>query len=162
MSQRQFISFTVDNNLLGINILYVREINKNLTITPVDRAPDYVCGLLNLRGQIVTVLDLGVRLGLGQHDVNKKSTCIILKTNHELLRSPLHTDESITLPNTSVGLLVDQVGDVISCPEEEIKKPCRTGSDLSIRYIDGVIQLDKSLLVTLNTKEILQPKEIAA
>lgn len=162
MSLQQFISFTVGKNLLGINILYVREINKNLSITPVDRAPHYIKGLLNLRGQIVTILDLSVRLGLEPQEESKQPTCIILKTNHELLRSPIRTHHDIKLPATPVGLLVDSVGDVISCEEDRIKQPCRTGSDLSIRYINGVIELDNSLLVTLNTKEILEPKEIAA
>jgi chemotaxis signal transduction protein len=69
---------------LGINILFLREINRHIDLTPVDLAPSYVCGLMNLRGQIVTVIDLGVRLGLPPRKITAETGCIVLKSFKEL------------------------------------------------------------------------------
>ena len=79
MGVKQFVTFRLDNRLLGIDILKVREINRVLDITPVQHAPGYVRGLVNLRGQTITVFDLGTRLGLPPRGITGCSHNIILK-----------------------------------------------------------------------------------
>ena len=159
MAERQFVTFYLDSDFFGIDILLVREINRNLDITPVELAPPFVRGLLNLRGQVVTVIDLGVRLGIGQRTITRNSSCIVLKTQHELTRSAtrdrLQDGTSLDL----VGLLVDYIGDVAKVDESEIEPPPVYAGSVDVRYLSGVITLDKQLLVTLKTTEVLSSAE---
>lgn len=155
MAERQFITFYLDNDFFGIDILLVREINRHLDVTPVELAPDYVRGLLNLRGQIVTVIDLGIRLGLGPRKIGPNSSCIILKTSAELARSSaIHLLKDSTASDL-VGLLVDYIGDVVAVDALEIEPPPAHTTGVRGRFLEGVVKLDKGLLVTLKTSEFL-------
>lgn len=159
MANRQFITFYLDHDLFGIDILLVREINRNLDITPVDLAPTYVRGLLNLRGQIVTVLDLGVRLELGMRKFKQSSSCIILKTTMELERGHAKEELEDTTSPDLVGLLVDRIGDVVSVESSSIEPPPTHSHGVSGHYLSGVIKLDQRLLVTLKTSNVLALEE---
>lgn len=159
MANRQFITFYLDQCLFGIDILLVREINRNLEITPVDLAPSYVRGLLNLRGQIVTVVDLGVRLELGARDIKESATCIILKTNMELDRSHAKDEVGDSTSQDLVGLLVDKIGDVVTVDSSVIEPPPTHSHGVSGHFLSGVIKLDEQLLVTLKTSKILSLEE---
>ena len=152
MAEQQFSSLYLDDSAFGIDILLIREINRNLELTPVDQAPEFVRGLMNLRGQIVTVLDLGVRLGLGPRTITDESRCVVLKTNEELsLNSELQTETC----DDVVGLLVDRVGDMINVDSKDVEPPPANISGVDGKFLSGVIQLDQQLLVTLKTSEIL-------
>lgn len=151
----QFSSFYLGRSLFGIDVLLVREINRNLEITSVDPSPEFVEGLMNLRGQIVTVIDLGVYLGLGKRERTKTTCCIVLKTEKELER--IH-DEGLISENTTkdtVGLLVDRISDMISVEENEIEPPPANMNGVDGKYLGGVIKLDSELLATLKISEIL-------
>ncbi len=137
MSTGQFVTFRIDDHLLGIDVLMVREINRVLNITPVQHAQDYVRGLINLRGQTVTVIDLGVRLGLGPRTIGAASHNVILK-------------------NDVVGLLVDSIGDVVQAEEDEVELPPANAGRIDGAFMDGVIKLKHELLVVLSTKKILK------
>lgn len=162
MTEKQFVTFYLDNDFFGINILLVREINRHLgDITPVELAPEFVRGLLNLRGQIVTVIDLGLRLGVGPRPIGPHSSCIILKTTAELTRSDAcrHLRENAT--SDLIGLLVDYIGDVVTVPEADIESaPAHVGG-VKGRFVDGVVKLHTRLLVTLKTSELLAQEALA-
>lgn len=113
------IGFRVGGRSFGIPIRLVREINQHLDITPVRMAPPFVRGLINLRGQVVTVLDLGPHFGLGRRTIGERSRLIILKTNVELgeLRARVRTCDE------GVGLLVDQVDDVLQPEVADLERP---------------------------------------
>ncbi len=155
MAERQFVSFYLGEDLFGIDILVVREINRNLDITPINLAPEYLRGLLNLRGQIVTVLDLGERLGLTKRMVAKTSSCIVLKTNQELERNGVPEELLEATSTDVVGLFVDRIGDVIAVNERDIDSPTTHQSGLAKRFMQGVVKLEDKLLITLNTSSIL-------
>lgn len=141
MSKKQFVTFLIDEYLLGIDILKVREINLCLDITPAQHAPPHVLGLINLRGQTVTVLDLGVLLGLAPRPVSVQSHNIICK-------------------DKAVGLLVDQIGDVLDVEEEELEQPPANlfqASRVKNDFIAGVVQLKNDLLMILEPVKILKP-----
>lgn len=159
MASKQFVTFYLGDDLFGIDILVVREINRNLDITPIDRAPDFVRGLLNLRGQIVTVLDLGNRLGLNRRTVQKTSSCIVLKTTQELERNGVEVELATATTTDVVGLFVDRIGDVVTVDTSEIAPPANHQSGLARRYMHGVIKLQGQLLVTLKTSAILSAEE---
>ena len=136
MANRQFVTFRIDNNLAGIDILKVREINRVLDITPVPHAPEYVLGLINLRGQTVTVFDLGVRLGLLPRDITPETHNLILKRD-------------------TVGLLVDDIGDVIEAEENEIRPPPANIGEINGEFVESVVKLDEEILMVLSSEKIL-------
>lgn len=160
MANRQFVTFYLGEDLFGIDILMVREINRTLDITPVDRAPDFVRGLMNLRGQIVTVLDLGVRLDIGRRELAKQSSCIILKTRNELARAG--EADALLVEGAAAdltGLLVDRIGDVVSVEAGELDPPPAHTRGVRGHFIEGVIKLEGRLLIALNIQEVLSVKE---
>jgi len=153
---KQFATFRLDGQLFGVNVVLVREINQQTDFTPVQHAPDYVRGLINLRGHIVTILDLGVRLGLALRKVNADSHNIILKTNEELSRIHLDEDaDEIRITADTAGLLVDAVGDVVAVEEQEIEPPPASIGEVSGQFLTGVVKLDKDLLVLLDVAATL-------
>ncbi len=137
MDNHQFITFKIDDNLMGIEIVNVQEINSVLDITPVQQAPDYVLGLINLRGSTVTVFDLGIRLGLNQRKITNESKNIILKKE-------------------TVGLLVDQIGDVVEARQNEIQPPPANIKGIKDKFVAGIIRLQDDLLILLSAEKILQ------
>lgn len=153
--QRQFATFFLGNSLFAIDVLLVREINRNLDITEVDPSPDFVMGLMNLRGQIVSVISLGVRLGIKKHSMDKDTCCIVLKTTQELERI---INEGLVSETTSpdiVGLIVDKIGDMITIDDTQIEAPPANIYGIDGKYLAGVIKLDKSLVATLKLESIL-------
>lgn len=152
---RQFATFYIGENLFGLDVLLVREINRNLDFTHVDRASEYVVGLLNLRGQIVTVLDLGVKLGLGKRKATGDSRCVVLKTNQELAENQNAYAERDITADEIVGLLVDRIGDMVVVDEKEIEKPPANVGVVDGKFLSGVVKMEGALLVLLKSKEML-------
>ncbi|MFP4037671.1 MAG: chemotaxis protein CheW [Desulfobacteraceae bacterium] len=136
MKTHQFVTFKLEGYLLGLHILEVREINRLLDITPVQRAPEYVFGLVNLRGQTVTVLDLGIRLGLGPREITDETHNIILKQE-------------------PVGLLVDDIGDVEEADEGAVESPPANLNGIGTEFVYSVVKLHNELLVVLSLDKIL-------
>jgi purine-binding chemotaxis protein CheW len=156
MALKQFATFYIRENLFGVDIRLIREINRNIDITPVDGAPDFVRGLLNLRGQIVTVIDVGVRMGLRAME-DRKDNCrsIVLKTSDELSGK---YDESQVVENTSrdlVALYVDGIGDMVTLDEKEIEPPPANIGELEGKYIHGIARTEKDFLIVLKMSELL-------
>ncbi|MFH2061220.1 MAG: chemotaxis protein CheW [Pseudomonadota bacterium] len=132
----RYITFKLADNLIGIDILDIREIVPGVKITKVQQAPQVVQGLMNLRGRILTVLDIGVLLGLEKTRINKDNRVIVFK----------HKD---------VGFLVDQIGDVVAIDQQQIE-PVPANIDIVIkRYLDHIIHLDDQIIMALNSQKIL-------
>ncbi|OHE72149.1 MAG: hypothetical protein A2007_04850 [Verrucomicrobia bacterium GWC2_42_7] len=155
MKHRQFITFFIGDDLFGVDILLVREINRNFEVTPVDRAPSFVHGLLNLRGQIVTVINLALRLGLESKSPSSKTCSIIFKTNKDLSALQIEDFSQETSPDL-VGLLVDKVGDVLIFDEEDIDHMPILSERIGSKFVNGVIKLNDRLLVTLNVSALFE------
>lgn len=156
--ERQFSTFFLGDALFGLDILMVNEINRQMDITPVDQAQDFVSGLLNLRGQIVTVLDLGVRLGLGPRTITPNSCIIVLKTNAEILERGQQVEEGTA--DDVVGLLVDRIGDMVTVEDGALEPPPANMGGVDGRFMSGVAKLANSLLVVLRAKAILQAESV--
>ena len=155
MAERQFSSFYLNDTLFGIDILVVSDIYRHLEMTPVHRLPPYVRGLLNLRGQIVTVLDLGIRLGLDAREIDDQTRCIILKTDSDLSRDYLESGKQVSMGSHVVGLLVDKIGEVISVDDSRIEKPPANVAQIEKKYLSGVVKLDHELLSIVKIGEVL-------
>lgn len=153
--ERQFTTFRIAENLFGLDILLMREINRHLDITPVEQGPDFVRGLINLRGQIVTVLDPAIRIGLQGQEIGPLSRCLVLKTRAELFTQK---DSGRLLESTGddlVALLIDEVGDMISVEQEEIFPVPPHLKELDSRFLEGVVQLEDHLVSILCMRELL-------
>lgn len=137
MSSRQFVTFRVKGDLLGIDVLQVREVNRMLDVTPVPKAPAYVRGLVNLRGQTLTVFDLGARLKLSSSEITAETHNVVLK--HQL-----------------VGLLVDAIGNIVQCDEGDIDGCPANACSIEAKFIEGVLQMEDELLVILRSEKLLE------
>ncbi len=143
----QFVVFLLDNQEYGIDIVQVHEIDrlKEIVISPVPKAPQFVEGIINLRGDVVPIIDLRKKFGLIPKDIDKSSRILIVK-----------------LSNKVIGLLVDGVSEVISVCESSISPTPEEISDVETRFIDGVARADgRRLILLLNINEVLSVEESA-
>lgn len=135
----ELATFYVGNALCGMDILKVQEINKILDLTAVPQAPEYVRGILNLRGQIVTVIDLGIKLGLSRIEIGPETRNIIVNSQNEY-----------------IGLLVDRIGDVERTSEEKIEAPPANIGGVKAMFFEGVYKKENSLIGILNVEKVLK------
>jgi purine-binding chemotaxis protein CheW len=135
----EFSTFYVGGALCGINILNIQEINKHFEITRVPQASDYVEGILNLRGRIVTIVDLGKKLGLAPVGRNKDNRNIIVNSEDE-----------------HIGLLVDAISDVVIAKREDIEPAPSNIGGVKGKYFQGVLKTEKQLIGILNIDEVLK------
>jgi purine-binding chemotaxis protein CheW len=156
MATMQCVSFRLGEQLLGIEILLVREINRQMDSTRVQLAPEYILGLANLRGQIVTIVDLAARIGLPCNGQADESHNIVLKSNGELaaIRSR-EKREDLTSTNDPVGLRVDAIGDIVEVETHQIEPVPANLGNMKERFLAGVVPLEKELLILLDVKALV-------
>ncbi len=138
----QFVTFYYDKHFFGLPIDDVIEINRTLDVTPVPMAPEYVSGVVNLRGQILTAIDLATRIGLSCKNIEKKNE---KKEYNNVIMG--NREEPISL-------LVERIGDVMSIPTEKIEPPPDMIEGIDLKYVGQVCKLDSKLLIILNSKTI--------
>ena len=153
MSTVQFATFNVNENLYGIDILRVREVLKHVSCSPVPGAHPSIVGLMNLRGQVVTVLDLGSRLD--KEGRGERATCVILKTDEELDRQGLLEQVGDRVGSDAVGLLVDDMGEVITVNEDDLDEPPAQMSEAEKSLVKNVVMLEKGLMTQLSIDRVL-------
>ncbi len=134
----QFSTFRLADELFGVEALHVQEILPYQKIAPVPLAPEYIKGLINLRGQIVTVLDLRRRLGFQALDDETTGANVIVKVNGGLM-----------------SLFVDQIENIFEMHPERLQPPPGTVGGVAARYIRNVCQLEDNLLIILDLESIL-------
>lgn len=152
--EKQFITFHLGDGVYGINILGLREINYSRRFTVVPHSKEHMVGLLNLRGQIVTVIDLGIPLGYPPRDITENTSLLIMKTNQEL--SPIARQENIVTSDDQVGLLVDRIGDVVTCDVNEVHAVPAHVEQAAAKYLEGVLKLNDMLVGVINVPELLK------
>lgn len=140
----QYVIFKIDNHDYGIEIQYVHEINrmKEVIINPVPKVPDYVEGIINLRGEVVPVLDLRKKLGLPVKEIGRETRILIVR-----------------IDNKTIGLIVDMVLKVISIDNKEITVTPEEISDINTRFFSGIVRLGKRITLLLNINEVLRAEE---
>ncbi len=134
----ELATFYIGDALCGMDILKVQEINKLMQMTKVPQAPDYVLGILNLRGQIVTILDLGRKLGLGETDISQDPRNIIVNS-----------------AGGHVGLLVRRISDVVSADMEKRERAPANMSGIQGEYFTGVYKTNDNLIGILDVDKVL-------
>lgn len=145
----QYATFRIGDRHFGLDILGVREIIRTFTITPVPRSEPFLRGLINLRGQIVTILDLAVRLGHEGLPIKDSSHIVILKNTATTAQRSQAGTQDLT------GLLVDAIGDVVEAEASAAEPLPANLTDAEERFLSGVLKTDAGLLVLLNLDPIL-------
>ncbi len=135
----ELATFYVGDALCGLNILNVQEINKLMDMTNVPQAPDYVTGILNLRGQIITIIDLGKKLGLDKQSIGNDPRNII-----------------VNYPGGHVGLLIKKISDVVIADSDKIEPAPANMNGIQNIFFTGVYKTDKNLIGILNIEEVLK------
>lgn len=134
----ELATFLIGDSLIGIDIKQVQEINRNLQLTRVPQAAAEVRGVVNLRGDVVTVLDLRVIFGLKPIAIGRNSRNIIVADAQE-----------------RIGLLVDGIADVVHVTSNQIDAPPANLCSVTGRFFRGVHQLENDLLLILDTERVL-------
>lgn len=142
---RQFCTFCVGDMFLGIPVEHVQEVLRYHAMTRVPRAASSVSGLINLRGQIVTAIDLRRRLGLPPRDAARLPMNVVLRTS-----------------DGAVSLLVDAIGDVTEVGEDAFEPSPPTLSDALRKLVRGAYKLDRHLLLVLDDAEVLDVADNSA
>lgn len=137
-AELEIATFRVGDALMGIAIEHVEEINHHLELTPVPHAPPCVRGLMNLRGEVVTVIDLRVVLGLEPTAVTRQTCNVVVGWCGE-----------------HFGIIVDRVGDVLRARREDIEPPPANISAADGRLLSGVCKLENDILAILDVEQVL-------
>jgi purine-binding chemotaxis protein CheW len=154
--ERRLCTFLLGEERYAIDILSVREIQRDVAITPTPGSPAHVRGLMNLRGQIVTVIDPSVCLGQARREATRACRLVILKTNAEL-KDIGHCEMSTA--DDLLGLWVDSVGDVVTLDADAVETPPTDAGAASEQLLAGVVQHAEGLLRVLDLSGLLQPAD---
>lgn len=141
--ETQLVVFKLGEEEFGVNINQVREIVRLVPITPIPRAPEFIEGVVNLRGAVLAVIDLAKRLEVPAHPRSGKTRIVVVEWE-----------------DNTVGMIVDEVLEVLRIPTEKIvKTPQIAGSTISKKYIKGVANLEDRLLILIDLTAILSLEE---
>ncbi len=138
----EFLTFKLGTELFAIENSYVTEINRVTEITPLPNTPEYLKGILNLRGKIIPVIDMRLKLRK-QRDTQCDGACVIL-----------------TMADAKVGLVVDTVLEILSIKAEDIELPCEPHCLAHGHYLQGISKCNDDPLMILNCQRIVDEDEI--
>ncbi len=143
-SELQLVVFSIGSEEFGVEIMNVQEIIRMTSITRIPQAPDYIKGIINLRGRIIVVINLNVVLGMQSKDQDENTRIVVA-----------------SIGDTVMGFVVDAVSEVIRLPEKSVEPaPPVIADKLGTEYVMGVGKLDNRLLILLNLDKILEAKEL--
>ncbi|MGY5449866.1 chemotaxis protein CheW [Agarivorans sp. MS3-6] len=138
----QWVTFQLESETYGINVMQVQEVLRYTEIAPVPGAPDYVLGIINLRGNVVTVIDTRSRFGLPSSDITENSRIVIIEAESQV-----------------IGILVDSVAEVVYLRSSEIDSAPNVGTEESAKFIQGVSNRDGQLLILVDLNKLLSDDE---
>jgi len=141
----QFVSFAIGEDQYGVDIMSVREIKGWSEITHLPKQPDYVRGVLNLRGAIVPIIDLRCRFGQGLTET-----------------TPLHIVIIVQIGGRQVGLIGDRVLDIVSVDAAQIQPVPRTAQGVSSDFLAGLVTIDKTMIALISLNELVPTQTAAA
>lgn len=136
----ELLSFNINDTVCGMTILDIQEVTKISDITPTPRAPEYVEGIINLRGNIVTIVNLGKKLGLVPVEKKKENQVIIINSDKE-----------------HIGLMISEINSVIHTTAAEIEPAPSNMNGIQAYYFKGVLKKENQLVGILETRKVLNP-----
>ncbi|AOU98447.1 chemotaxis protein CheW [Acidihalobacter yilgarnensis] len=144
VDELQCVTFFLSGEVYALDVMRVQEVLRVGEISPVPGAPEYVLGIINLRGNVVTVIDARQRLGLEFTEPDDSSRIIVLEAAGQ-----------------DVGILVDGVAEVVRIRQDEIDPSPSVGNQEAARYIQGVASRDKELIIVVDVEKLLNEEEWA-
>jgi purine-binding chemotaxis protein CheW len=148
INSRQYVSFILAEELFGVEVTRTREILSLISVTKVPQTPDYLLGVINVRGQVVPVVDM--RLKLGQPaGAETENTCIIL--------IEIQVDDEAIV----IGVLADAVREVLEISTDQIEPPPRLGTRLNTEFISGMGKINEQFIMLLNIDRIFNADDLS-
>lgn len=141
----QLVSFKIGDEEFGVDILSVQEINRMSQITKVPNTPEFIEGVINLRGRIIPVIDLRVKLGMIRKEHGKNTRIVVVE-----------------LKEQTIGFIVDEVSEVLRIPKEITEAPPEMVGGVKSDYITSIGKLEDRLLILLDLEKILSASELNA
>jgi purine-binding chemotaxis protein CheW len=145
----QYLSFRLDEELFAIDVACVREVIDRTEMTRIPRMPEFMRGVINLRGNVVPVVDLRMKFGIGQVEMTIDTCIVVLEVK---------VDEEAT----AVGALVDAVQEVFDLDPSHIEPPPKMGTRLNTDFIEGMGRLDDEFVILLDADKVFSALEIEA
>lgn len=138
----QWVTFKLGDETYGINVMQVQEVLRYTEVAPVPGSPLYVLGIINLRGNVVTVIDTRSRFGLPSADITDNTRIVIIESEKQV-----------------IGILVDSVAEVVYLKNSEIDMAPNVGNDESSKFIQGVSNRSGELLILVDLNKLLSDDE---
>ena len=144
----KYLTFRVDSEYYGIEILKVREIIGMIQVTRVPRMPDFVKGVVNLRGKVIPVIDLRLKFGLDQGEQTRLTCIVVVEVSH---------DDS----TFQVGTIVDEVDEVIDFSKDSIEPAPEYGTGIQTDYIRAMGKVESSVKILLDIDKVITHSDVA-
>ena len=149
---RQYLTFKLVDEIYAINVANIREVLAVPRITRVPRMPGFMSGVINLRGNVIPVLDLRMKFGLGRTPITENTSIIVTELGNIFEDSE---DESFI-----VGLFSDSVEEVVTLDEGMIEPPPKIGSAVDVEFIVGMGRVDDEFMILLDIDKLLSEREL--
>jgi purine-binding chemotaxis protein CheW len=144
----KYLTFTMAKEEYGIGILKIKEIIGMMPITSVPQAPDFVKGVINLRGKVIPVIDLRLRFGMEAMDYTERTCIIVVEIAGEG-------------GDVQIGIVVDSVSEVLNIKGEDVEETPTFGTKLNTEYILGMAKMEGGVKILLDIDQVLTGEEIA-
>ena len=144
---RSYLAFELDKEIFGVDVLQVREILEYTTITRIPQLPEYICGVINLRGSVVPVIDMREKFGMEKTETTV-DTCIIV------------VEIEIDNETSVIGALVDSVEEVFELEPKEIEPAPRMGTRLNTKFIKGMGKREERFIILLDIDKVFSTEEL--
>lgn len=144
---RSYLAFELDKEIFGVDVLQVREILEYTSITRIPKLPGYICGVINLRGSVVPVIDMREKFGMNKTDITV-DTCIVV------------VEISIDGEACVIGAMVDSVEEVFELEPNQIEPAPRMGTRLNTKFIKGMGKRDERFIILLNIDKVFSTEEL--
>lgn len=147
ITDEKLLTFSLGGEGYGVSILKVKEIIGMLDITPVPRTPDYIKGVINLRGKIIPVMDLRIKFGMEEKEYNERTCIIVVEVN-------LKGTERL------LGVVVDMVSEVVTMSAEQVEPPPEYGMKLEHNFILGIGKIKDRVVIILDIDEVFLTEDV--
>ena len=144
----KYLTFSLSNEEYGIEILKIKEIVGMIDITPVPRTPDFIKGVVNLRGKVIPVMDLRIKFSLKAMDYTERTCIIVVEIGGEVGK-------------VMIGIVVDTVSEVLNIKPEEIEDTPAFGANLDTTYILGMAKTSDGVKILLDIDKVLSVSELS-
>jgi purine-binding chemotaxis protein CheW len=146
---KQYLTFQLGDEVFGLDVSHVREILEFTTVTRVPRTPDYMRGVINLRGSVVPVLDMRLKFGLTRTE-KSVNTCVVV------------VEVSFERENMVIGALVDSVQEVFELEADQIEPAPKIGIQLRTEFIKGMGKREEAFIIILDIDKVFSAEEITS